>query len=68
MENYIELKKDSLPNNGQTVYLKGNGISGEKVIKAQFFNENGNLSFKWIRNDFENGICTLTDPKYWRPI
>lgn len=67
MEDYNKLTKNNLPSNGQTVWLGGESISGFRSIKAKFFNDNGNLSFQWIREDFERGICTVS-PTHWKEV
>ena len=65
--NWNKLTTNSHPNDGDIVELLGAGIAYPvKTIKAKWaISGNGEHSYKWLSNDHEKGIPTIS-PEYWR--
>lgn len=56
------------PKDGQIVEILGASISQEiNIEKVKWSFDGVNHRYKWITNEFNNGIMT-TSLDYWRPI
>ena len=62
MKEFKKLTNDNCPPHNSVVTLS----DGIREIQAEFYNENGEMSFKWIPKHYQKGICMMTNPTHWK--